>query len=123
MLQITRTQMAIFSHQMSERTVLDLVQALDNHFLDENIRPAVNWRKLTSEDQVRLVDQIAKIGIKNGFKLRGELYALAEACITVGPRELLEDVVLEHPGLTPLEKVSVMLDLYNECHLSFWGAK
>lgn len=77
----------------------------------------VNWQGLTREDQVRLVEQIVKIGTRHGFGLRGDFFALAEACIRVDPRELLVDQVLEHPGLTPLGKVSVMLELHNE-----WGA-
>lgn len=117
MLQITETQMEAFTRRAFERTVLDLVDALSEQFAREDMHSAVTWRALTREDRIRLVDQIAKSGAKHGFKLRGELYALAEACVTVGPRELLVDTVLEHPELTPLEKVNVMLDLYNQ-----WGA-
>ncbi|TFW32467.1 hypothetical protein [Massilia horti] len=117
MLQITKTQMEFLTRQAFGQTVLDLADALSEHFDREDRHPAVNWPALTREDRVRLVDQIATIGAKHGFALRGELYALAEACVTVGPRGLLVDTVLEHPNLTPREKVNVMLDLYNQ-----WGA-
>lgn len=117
MLQLTAAQMQMFTDQALARTVKDIIEALNKRFATESNCPdAVNWRGMEPSDHTRLVDQIVKIGWSQGFQLRGEMYALVEACVAYDPRKLLADPVLEHKGLTPMEKVRVMVELYQE-----WG--
>lgn len=115
--------MEMLENRALTRTEFDIVDALLEHFdPDKKISGAISFSAMASAARVRFVHEIVKIGADNGFRLRGELYALAEACLMVGPRELLAEAVLAHPRLTPMEKVSVMLNLCQQCGAVSGGA-
>lgn len=85
MLRITQNQMEMFENHALTRTEFDIIDALLRHFdSGKRIAAAINFSIMENADRVRLVHQIVKIGVENGFRLQGELYALAglgEECV------------------------------------------
>lgn len=93
----------------------DIVETLQRQFIGQsrgNISFDINNQ---SESQLSFfVHPVCEIGWKHGFDRRGDLYALVEACVRLGPKNFISPPVLEHPRLSAHEKVQVMLDLHKE---------
>ena len=114
-MQIRPEQMKELNDAALAKTERDIAEALRKNLATvEDEQLAVKIHAMSEAELADFVHKIVEIGTKYGFMLRGDLYALVEACVRVGPENLLAQEVLEHPRLSPSQKVKVMLDLYKE---------
>ncbi len=115
MIQIRKEQMQEFNDAALATTERDIAEALRRNLATvEDEKLAVKIHAMSEAELADFVHKIVEIGTKYGFMLRGDLYDLVEACVRVGPEDLLAEPVLEHPRLTPNQKVKVMLELYEQ---------
>ena len=97
------------------RTEADIALALRRRFEKSNGElVAISITTLSDDELERFVHEIVELGRRHGFVLRGDLYALVEAAVMLGPRNLISEPVLSNPNLTAGERVRVMVDLRNE---------
>src|SRR3954468_4918905 len=114
-MQITAAQWRALTDLSFRRTESDIALALRRQFEKSNGEPvAVSITTLSDDELGRFVHEIVELGRSDGFVLRGDLYALVEAALMLGPRNVISEPVLSNPNLTAGEKVRVMVDLCNE---------
>src|SRR3954471_19618873 len=113
-MQIRPAQWRTLTELSWRRTEADIALALRRRFENSKEQVAISITALSDAELARFVREIVGLGRRHGFVLRGDLYALVEAAVMLGPRNVISEPVLSNLNLTAGEKVRVMVDLCNE---------